>query len=50
MLAGVGSGLYRSLEDAAVMRRGVKRFGSKMDAATRNKRLEGWAAALAKVL
>jgi glycerol kinase len=50
MLAGVGAGLYRSLKDAAVMRRGVKRFSSKMDAATRDRRLDGWADALARVL
>jgi glycerol kinase len=50
MLAGVGAGLYPSLSDAAKMRDGVTRFQPKMDAATRNTRLDGWADALARVL
>jgi glycerol kinase len=50
MLASVGAGLYASLKDAAVMRRSVKRFSPQMDAATRDKRLDGWADALARVL
>lgn len=50
MLAGVGAGLYPSLKDAAVMRCGVKRFSPHMDAATRNKRLDGWADALTRIL
>jgi glycerol kinase len=50
MLAGVGAGLYASLTDAAVMRRGVQRFAPQMDAAARDKRLDGWADALARVL
>ena len=50
MLAGVGAGLYASLKDAAVMRGAVTRFAPRMDAATRDRRLDGWADALARVL
>jgi glycerol kinase len=50
MLASVGTGLYASLEDATAMRKGVDRFIPTMDAATRAKRLGGWANALARVL
>ncbi len=50
MLAGVGAGLYPSLKDAAKMRDGVTRFQPKMDGATRDTRLEGWADALSRVL
>ena len=50
MLAGVGAGLYPSLEEAAVMRGGVTRFAAQMATATRDKRLDGWADALARVL
>jgi glycerol kinase len=50
MLAGVGAGVYGSLEGAAVMRDQVKRFSPEMDPQTRDKRLDGWADALARVL
>jgi glycerol kinase len=50
MLAGVGTGLYASLADTASMRQSVERFEPQMDAATRDKRLDGWAAALARTL
>jgi glycerol kinase len=50
MLAGVGAGVYGSLEGAAVMRDHVKRFSPQMDPQTRDKRLNGWADALARVL
>ena len=50
MLAAVGAGVYPSLADAAVMRRGVQRFAPKIDAAIRQTRLDGWADALARVL
>jgi glycerol kinase len=50
MLAGVGVGVYGSLEGAAVMRYQVKRFSPQMDPQTRDKRLDGWADALARVL
>ncbi len=50
MLAAVGAGLYPSLTDAAIMRGGVQRFVSKLDAGKRAQRLDGWSAALARVL
>ena len=50
MLAGVGAGLYQSLEDAAVMRGGVHRFTPQIDAEARDTRLAGWADALGRVL
>ncbi len=50
MLAGVGTGLYKSLADATAMRRGVQRFSPQTDAADRNRRLNGWAEAMAHVL
>ena len=50
MLAGIGAGVYQTLEQAAVMRHSVTRFSPAMDVATRTKRLDGWADALARVL
>jgi len=50
MLAAVGSGLYASLEDAAVMRGGVTRFATQMENMLRTTRLSGWADALSRVL
>jgi glycerol kinase len=50
MLASVGAGLYKTLQEAAVMRKDVQQFQPKMDAATRTTRLDGWANALARVL
>ena len=50
MLAGVGAGLYKSLEDAATMRGSVTRFTPKLGADERQKRLSGWADALKRVL
>ena len=50
MLAGVGAGLYPSLEDAAVMRGGVTRFTPQLGADKRDARLSGWANALKRVL
>ncbi len=50
MLAGVGAGLYPSLNEAAAMRGSVKRFAPQMGAHVRNTRLDGWADALARVL
>ena len=50
MLAGVGAGLYKSLEDAATMRGGVTRFTPQLGANARNTRLSGWADALGRVL
>jgi glycerol kinase len=50
MLAGVGCGLFGSLEEASTMRGGVERFEPEMEEGVRAARLEGWRQALAKVL
>ncbi len=50
MLAGVGCGLFRSLEEAAAMRRSVETFAPAMDAAMREGRLAAWHKAVAGVL
>ena len=50
MLAGVGAGLFGSLEEAAAMRGAVRRFAPAMDAAVRDARLAGWRKAVARVL
>jgi glycerol kinase len=50
MLAGVGAGLYASLEEAAGMRGAIDRFMPALPAAARNARLTGWADALRRVL
>jgi glycerol kinase len=50
MLAGVGAGLYPSLEAASAMRRGVERFTPNLDTGARQLRLDGWADALRRVL
>lgn len=50
MLAGVGAGLYASLEEAAAMRGAVERFRPAMAADVRAARLAGWQKALAAVL
>jgi glycerol kinase len=50
MLAGVGAGLFGSLEDAAAMRGEVRRFVPAMADAARAARLEGWRAAVENVL
>jgi glycerol kinase len=50
MLAGVGAGLFASLEQAAAMRGEVQRFRPAMAAATRRARLAGWEKAIAAVL
>ena len=50
MLAGVGAGLYASLEDAAAMRKGVERFSPTLASEARQRRLDGWADALGRVL
>ena len=42
MLAGMGAGLFRSLEDAAAMRSNYRPFHPAMDAHTRAERLSGW--------
>jgi glycerol kinase len=50
MLAGVGAGLFDSLEEAAAMRGDVRRFDPSMGEGARAARLEGWRGALAGVL
>jgi glycerol kinase len=50
MLAGVGAGIYATLEESTAMRRGVQRFAPKLDAAARKRRLDGWNIALQSVL
>jgi glycerol kinase len=50
MLAGVGAGLFGSLEEAAAMRGAVERFSPAMAAEARERRLAGWKEAVAKVL
>jgi len=50
MLAGVGAGLFGSLEEAAAMRGAVRRFEPSMDAEVRARRLAGWQKAVAGVL
>ena len=50
MLAGVGAGIYKSLEDAATMRGGVMRFTPQLGVDERATRLSGWADALGRVL
>ena len=50
MLAGLGGGLFPSLEDAASSMRGpTQRFQPRMDDAERRSRIEGWRAALETV-
>jgi len=50
MLAGVGAGLFGSLDEASAMRGKVRRFDPAMGADARAVRLEGWRAALAAAL
>jgi glycerol kinase len=50
MLAGLGCGMFASLEEAAAMRGEVTRFEPRMDEETRRRRLAGWQEAVAAVL
>ena len=50
MLAGIGCGMFGSLEQAAAMRGEVRRFEPAMHAAVRKERLTRWATALEAVL
>lgn len=50
MLASVGAGMTKSLDEAAVMRGTVERFSPKIDPAIRQSRLTGWAQAMARAL
>jgi glycerol kinase len=50
MLAGVGAGLFESLEEAAAMRGAVRKFQPQMAGPVRQARLDGWRTAVEKVL
>jgi glycerol kinase len=50
MLAGVGCGMFASLEEASAMRGEVRRFEPLMNSNTREARLHGWRAAVRAVL
>jgi glycerol kinase len=50
MLAGLGCGLFDSIEQAAQLRGPVERFAPQMEPDTRNSRLEGWRTAVSAVL
>jgi glycerol kinase len=50
MLAAVGAGYYATLEAAAVMRQSVECFSPDIAADVRQQRLDGWVAALARIL
>ncbi len=50
MLAGIGSGLFGSLDEAAAMRGEVERFSPAMDATARAARLAGWRGAIDSVI
>jgi glycerol kinase len=50
MLAGLGCGLFGSLEEASAMRGGVQRFDPAMTGEVRGARLSGWRDALDSVL
>jgi len=49
-LAGLGAGLYASMEEARTLWREDQRFTSAMDGVTRARRLTGWADAVKRVL
>ncbi|MGN6620533.1 MAG: FGGY-family carbohydrate kinase, partial [Sphingomonas sp.] len=50
MLAGLGCGLFTSLDQAAAMRGSVETFAPRIDIETRNARLAGWSKAVAAVI
>jgi glycerol kinase len=50
MLAGLGCGMFASLEEAAAMRGAVTRFDPNMNQEDRDRRLAGWRKAVAAVL
>jgi glycerol kinase len=50
MLAGVGAGLFDSLDEAAAMRGSVERFAPRAKEGERSRRLAAWRGALAAVL
>jgi glycerol kinase len=50
MLAGVGAGLFGSLDEAAAMRGAVETFTPAVDDARRDRRLEGWRIAVGSAI
>jgi glycerol kinase len=50
MLAGVGCGLFKNLEEASVMRGDVEMFEPKLPANAREQRLAGWGHAVSSVI
>jgi len=50
MLAGVGCGLFKSLDEAAAMRGAVEQFEPGAGASCRDMRLDGWRRAVERVL
>jgi glycerol kinase len=50
MLAGVGCGMFATLEEAGAMRAGVRRFEPKLGEDQRQSRLAGWRRAVDAVL
>jgi glycerol kinase len=50
MLAGVGAGLFGSLQEAAALRGQVQVFGPELSGDARIARLKGWAEAVKSVL
>ncbi|WP_353205005.1 glycerol kinase [Sphingomonas sp.] len=50
MLAGIGCGLFSDLAEASVMRGAVETFEPAMDSAARERRLDGWKHAVAKIV
>ncbi len=49
-LAGLGAGIYGSIEDARTLWQEDRRFTPKMDTTTRERRMTGWANAVKRVL
>lgn len=50
MLAGLGAGVFKTLDEAQVMRGSLEHFSPQMDRLTRAKRLQGWQEALSRAL
>jgi glycerol kinase len=48
-LAGLGCGIYRSLEDVAALHRSETRFEPALDAAERQTQITGWRDALRRI-
>lgn len=50
MLAGIGCGLFADLEAASAMRGAVETFAPALDPAERTRRLDGWRAAIRRII